>query len=38
MIAEPFETFTFSPAGAAVYRLGHYGTAAQKLHQFDLEP
>jgi len=38
MLAEPFETFTFSPAGAAVYHLGHFGTAAKKLHQFDLKP
>ncbi|SEB68883.1 hypothetical protein SAMN05216205_0349 [Pseudomonas mohnii] len=38
MIAEPFDTFTFSPAGAAVYQLGHFGTAAKKLHQFDLKP
>jgi hypothetical protein len=38
MVAEPFEKFTFSPAGAAVYHLGHFGTAAEKLHQFDLEP
>src|SRR5213079_2811357 len=38
MLAEPFEDFTFSPAGAAVYHLGHYGTAAKKLHQFDLKP
>jgi len=38
MLAEPFETFTFSPAGAAVYHLGHYGTAAKQLHQFDLKP
>src|SRR5258705_7379738 len=38
MLAEPFENFTFSPAGAAVYHLGHYGTAAKKLHQFDLKP
>jgi hypothetical protein len=38
MIAEPFETFTFSPAGAAVYHLGHFGTAAAKLKQFDLKP
>lgn len=36
MLAEPFETFTFSPAGAAVYHLGHFGTAAEKLEQFDL--
>ena len=33
MLAEPFEDFTFSPAGAAVYHLGPYGTAAKKLKQ-----
>ena len=38
MLAEPFETFTFSPAGAAVYHLGRFGTAAKKLKQFDLKP
>jgi len=38
MLAEPFETFTFSPAGAAVYHLGHFGTAAKKLHEFELKP
>jgi 4-amino-4-deoxy-L-arabinose transferase-like glycosyltransferase len=38
MLAEPFETFTFSPAGAAVYHLGHFGTAAKQLHQFKLKP
>jgi len=38
MLAEPFETFTFSPAGAAVYHLGHYGTAAKQLKQFELKP
>src|SRR5712675_2385023 len=38
MIAEPFENFTFSPASAAVYHLGHYGTAAKKLHEFKLKP
>jgi hypothetical protein len=37
MLAEPFENFTFSPAGAAVYQLGPFGTAAKKLKQFDLE-
>jgi hypothetical protein len=38
MVAEPFETFTFSPAGAAVYHLGHFGTAAKKLKEFELKP
>jgi hypothetical protein len=37
MLAEPFEKFTFSPAGAAVYQLGPFGTAAKKLKQFDLK-
>jgi hypothetical protein len=38
MLKEPFATFTFSPAGAAVYHLGHFGTAAKKLKQFELKP
>jgi hypothetical protein len=38
MLAEPFGSFTFSPAGAAVYQLGPFGTAAKKLKQFDLKP
>jgi hypothetical protein len=37
MLAEPFESFTFSPAGAAVYQLGPFGTAAKKLNEFDLK-
>jgi hypothetical protein len=37
MLAEPFENFTFSPAGAAVYHLGPYGTAAKKLKQLSGE-
>jgi hypothetical protein len=32
MLAEPFESFTFSPAGAAIYQMGQFGTAAKKLH------
>lgn len=36
MLAEPFEPFTFSPAGAAVFQLGQFGTAAKKLHDFGL--
>jgi hypothetical protein len=27
----------FSPAGAAVYQLGPYGTAAKKLKEWDLK-
>ena len=38
MAAEPFESFTFSPAGAAVYHLGEWGTAAEKLKELDLKP
>ncbi len=38
MLAEPFESFTFSPAGAAVYQLGAFGTAARKLTDWDLKP
>jgi len=38
MLAEPFEAFTFSPAGAAVYQLGPFGTAAKKLKEWDLKP
>jgi len=37
MLAEPFESFTFSPAGAAVYQLGPFGTAAKKLKVLDLK-
>jgi hypothetical protein len=36
MLQEPFEPFTFSPVGAAVYHLGHYGTAAKELKAWDL--
>ena len=38
LLAEPFELFTFSPAGAAVYQLGQFGTAARKLKEFNLKP
>jgi len=37
MLAEPFETFTFSPAGAAVYQLGNNGTARKQLKTFELK-
>lgn len=38
MLAKPFEPFTFSPAGAAIYQLGPFGTAAKKLKEWDLKP
>ncbi len=31
MLAEPFASFTFSPAGASVYQLGTFGTARKEL-------
>jgi len=37
IIAKPFEPFTFSPAGAAVFQLGPYGTAAKRLKEWDLK-
>lgn len=37
MAAEPFDSFTFSSVGAAVYHLGNYGTATTKLHEFVLK-
>jgi hypothetical protein len=37
MLAEPFAPFTFSPAGAAVYQLGPFGTAAKKLKEWNLK-
>jgi hypothetical protein len=37
MNAEPFETFTFSAAGTAVYQLGLFGTAAKKFKEWDLK-
>ena len=38
MLAEPFETFTFSPTGVSVYQLGNYGTARKKLKVWELTP
>jgi hypothetical protein len=38
MLAEPFAPFTFSPASAAIYQLGQFGTAAKKLKEMDLKP
>ena len=37
MLAEPFASFTFSPAGSAVYQLGQFGTASKKLKEWDLK-
>ena len=38
LLAEPFEKFTFSPAGAAVYQLGQFGTASKKLKGWESKP
>lgn len=38
MNAEPFQSFFFSPAGAAIYQLGPFGTAAKKLKAWELKP
>ncbi|MGO4391392.1 2'-5' RNA ligase family protein [Variovorax sp. M-6] len=35
MLAEPFEAFSFSFKGAAIYQLGQFGTAARKLKAWD---
>ena len=38
MLDEKFEAFTFSPAGAAVYHLGNFGTARKLLKNWELKP
>jgi hypothetical protein len=38
MLAEPFEAFTFSLAGASIYQLGDYGTARKQLKSWAFEP
>jgi hypothetical protein len=38
MLAEPFVSFTFSPAGASVYQLGSFGTARKELTTLELSP
>ena len=38
MLAEPFDTFTFSATGASVYQLGTFGTARKELKALPLTP
>jgi 2'-5' RNA ligase len=38
MLAEPFQTFTFSPVGASVYQLGSFGAARKELQVLSLTP
>jgi hypothetical protein len=35
--AEPFDKFTFKPAGVAIYQLGNFGTAQKKLWEWHAE-
>jgi hypothetical protein len=38
MLAEPFASFTFSPASASVYQLGTFGTARKELKALPTAP
>jgi 2'-5' RNA ligase superfamily len=38
MLAEPFESFTFSATGASAYQLGSFGTARKELKALPLTP
>jgi hypothetical protein len=38
MLTEPFQSFTFSAAGASVYQLGSFGTARKELKALTLAP
>ena len=38
MLAEKFDAFAFSPAGAAIYHLGDFGTARKELKRWTLKP
>jgi 2'-5' RNA ligase superfamily len=38
MLADPFASFTFSPAGASVYQLGSFGTARKELRALTTTP
>ena len=38
MLAEPFQTFTFSPVGASVYQLGSFGAARKELQALSPTP
>jgi 2'-5' RNA ligase len=38
MLAEPFQTFTFSPVGASVYQLGSFGAARKELQVLSVTP
>jgi hypothetical protein len=38
MLSEPFQSFTFSAAGASVYQLGTFGTARKELMALTMTP
>jgi hypothetical protein len=38
MLTEPFDTFTFAPAGASIYQVGTFGTAARQLNDIPFNP
>jgi hypothetical protein len=38
MLEEPFEPFTFSPAGAAMYQLGPFGTRSEEAQGMGMNP
>ena len=38
ILAEPFELFSFSPAGASVFHLGTFGTARKELKALVVRP
>jgi hypothetical protein len=38
VLAEPFQTFTFSPVGASVYQLGSFGAARKELQALSPTP
>ena len=38
LVAEPYETFTFSPSAMSVYQLGNFGTARKKLQAWAFTP
>jgi hypothetical protein len=38
MLAEPFQTLTFSPVDALVYQLGSFGAARKQLQALSLTP
>jgi len=38
LLAQPFDAFTFLPAGASVYHLGNHGTAREELKSLKFQP